>query len=127
MEEEQAALIAELPSLIQTLTTGDFDGSDGLPIGGDPNDFEAVEDLHVGVVTSDMGTGGFVVPSCARSDFGDDGLLRTQGNRAAGCMASYPGFFGFRSGDDPDAFANEVACVAVTGAGGCSCASGQIC
>jgi hypothetical protein len=119
MDQEQAALIAELPSLIRILTTGDFDDSDGLPLGDDPNDFEPVKDLHVGIVTSDMGTGGFMVPTCARSDFGDDGLLRTQGNVAAGCMATYPPFLGFVTGGDPDAFATQVACVAVTGTGGC--------
>jgi hypothetical protein len=116
MDQEQAALIAEFPSLIRILTSGDFD-QDGALDG--PNDFEAVKDLNVGVITSDMGTGGFTVPTCARSDFGDDGILRTQGNTAAGCMATYPAFLNFRTGGDSDAFATQVACVAVTGTGGC--------
>ena len=120
MGEEQLKLIVEFPSLIRILTTGDFNQSDGLPVGDDPNDFEPVKDLNVGIVTSDMGTGGFTVPTCARSDFGDDGILRTQGNTGnPACMATYPAFLNFRTGGDPAAFAGQVACVAVTGTGGC--------
>jgi hypothetical protein len=79
------------------------------------------DSLHTGVVTSDMGTGGFVVPTCREPNYGDDGVLRSTGNAAiAGCMASYPPFLTFDpSTDDGRAFATDVACVAVTGSGGC--------
>jgi len=118
MTEEQASLTAELPRLVRILASGDFD-EDGS-VGG-PGDFEPF-DLHVGVITADMGTGGFTVPTCARSDFGDDGILRTQGRTdIPGCMATYPQFLAFQpaSGGDPSAFATDIACVATTGTGGC--------
>lgn len=54
MEDEEAALARELPTLIRILATGDFDPADGLPWGDDPDDFDPIEDLQVGVVTSDM-------------------------------------------------------------------------
>ncbi|HEY8429936.1 MAG TPA: hypothetical protein VIL20_16250, partial [Sandaracinaceae bacterium] len=62
------------------------------------------------------------VPTCARSDFGDDGILRTQGNTAnAECMATYPSILNFDAarGDSPTDFAEDVTCVAVLGTGGC--------
>jgi hypothetical protein len=37
--------------------------------------YPAVKDLHVGVVSSDLGTPGSTVPGCDDSDRGDDGLL----------------------------------------------------
>lgn len=118
MDEEQASLIAQLPLLVEVLGTGDFD-RDGSATG--PEDFPPF-DLHVGVVTSDMGSGGFTVPTCARSDFGDDGILRTQGRiDIAGCMATYPMFLRFRpsGGETPEEFAREATCVTAAGTGGC--------
>jgi len=118
MSEEQESLSAELPRLVRILASGDFD-EDGST--GGPSDF-APFDMHVGVVTSDMGTGGATVPTCARSDFGDDGVLRSQGRTdITGCMAVYPMFLDFDPSDgrDPNAFATDMACVATTGTGGC--------
>ncbi|MFK7984589.1 MAG: hypothetical protein AB8I08_01075 [Sandaracinaceae bacterium] len=119
MTEEQASLAIEFPRMINILASGDFD-QDGSLDGED--DFEPVRDLNVGVITSDMGTGGHTVPTCARSDFGDDGVLRTQGRTdISGCMATYPMFLNFRPADGGSAtdFASDVACVANTGTGGC--------
>ena len=73
MQEEQASLAEQLPRLIQVLASGDQDG-DGI------EDFPPVKSLQVGVITSDMGTGGFSVPTCSDSNFGDDGKLRSIGN-----------------------------------------------
>jgi hypothetical protein len=113
MTEEQASLAAAFPTLITALTTGDLTG-DGTA------DFPAVEDMHVGVITADMGTGGFSVPTCTESDFGDDGVLRTQGNTAlSGCSATYPSFLSFGAGTDVATFATDFACVATVGTGGC--------
>ncbi|MFW5921522.1 MAG: hypothetical protein ACOCUS_06755, partial [Polyangiales bacterium] len=82
--------------------------------------FPPVEDLNVGVVTSDMGTGGFSVPTCEDSADGDDGILQTDGNTSvSGCMGTYPNFLNFMPGDDVDAFANDFSCVARLGTGGC--------
>jgi len=75
----------------------------------------------VGVVDSDMGTGGFLVPTCFESNFGDDGILQTRGNTAiSGCAESYPSFLEFQPArDDPTVFAADVTCVAALGTGGC--------
>ncbi|MCB9599842.1 MAG: hypothetical protein H6720_05740 [Sandaracinus sp.] len=116
MAQEQNALSRELPNLVRVLASGDIEG-DGT------QEFPPVRSLQVGVVTSDMGTGGFIVPTCSNSRFGDDGVLRDRGNTARpGCMAMYsPRFFSFEpaGGGDPTAFANEVTCVAAMGTNGC--------
>ena len=115
MSEEQVALSNELPRLVRVLASGDAD-EDGT------QDFPPVRSLQIGVVSSDMGTGGFLVPTCSESSFGDDGVLRTEGNVARpGCMATYPSFLSFRPADggDPSAFASDVTCVAAMGTNGC--------
>jgi hypothetical protein len=116
MAEEQASLAAELPSLVRSLVEPPDADADGQP------DWVPIPDLRVGVVTTDMGTGGFAVTTCVRSDFGDDGVLRTAGNPGlTGCMATYPPFLQFEpSGGTPaEAFAADVSCVATVGTGGC--------
>jgi len=113
MSEEQESLAAQLPRLVTVLTTGDLD-SDGTA------DFTPVEDLHLGVVTADMGVGGFTVPTCSPGDFGEDGILRTEGNTSiSGCSSTYPKFLQYTTGDDASAFAMDGACVATVGTGGC--------
>lgn len=115
MSQEQNALSRELPNLVRVLASGDIEG-DGV------QEFPPVRSLQVGVVTSDMGTGGFTVPTCSNSRFGDDGVLRRRGNTAiSGCMAEYASFFEFRpaEGGDAAAFAREVSCVANMGTNGC--------
>ena len=120
MSEEQVALTREFPRLVRVLASGDSTNPpDGV------RDFQPVRSLHVGVVTSDMGTGGFTTATCGNGTagfmFGDDGILRTQGRTAIpGCMASYPAIFDFvRDSTDPDAYATDVSCVATVGTGGC--------
>lgn len=124
MSEEQASLEAQIPRLARALATGDIEG-DGV------QDFPALESVRVGVVTSDMGTGGYAVPTCDRGtfgvDFGDDGVLLTRGrDDLPGCAASYPAFAEIGADDiDPsdttalDAFTQHVSCVATVGTGGC--------
>jgi len=119
MLEEQASLGTELPRLVRVLTSGDRTGD-----GPTPDDFQAVKNLHVGVVTSDMGVGGFNVPTCTRAAmFGDDGLLRTVGNTSVtGCMATYPRFLEYIPGvspQTPDQFGADFRCVAAAGTTGC--------
>jgi len=113
MAEEQDALAREIPRVVQALATGDAD-ADGV------QDFPAIASLRTGVVTTDMGTGDFVVPTCSNARAGDDGILRTRGNTAiAGCEATYPSFLDFSSSDDATSFAREVGCVATIGTNGC--------
>ncbi|MDH5492337.1 MAG: hypothetical protein OEY14_10320 [Myxococcales bacterium] len=117
MVHEQAALAREIPTLIRALASGELlDPTSGAVI----QEFAAVRSLQVGVITSDMNTGGVTVRGCDSPTNGD-GILRTQGNTAAGCMATYPSFMEFQPAGalTPDEFATDVACVAVTGTGGC--------
>ncbi len=113
MNEEQASLVMQLPRLVRVLATGDLDG-DGIP------ETAPVRDLHLGVITPDMGTGGFSVPTCANPRFGDDGVLQTAGDTSsAGCMSTYPSFLTFDpTTDDPMAIAADLACMA-RGTAGC--------
>ncbi|MGE0788563.1 MAG: hypothetical protein AB7S26_23000 [Sandaracinaceae bacterium] len=124
MAEEQANLTREFPRIVTIMATGDFDGDGDVAGDGEPDDpdFDPVASLQIGVVTSDMGTGGFTVPTCANSQFGDDGILRTVGNLTiGGCSATYPSFLNFSPGGSttPMQFASDVSCVATTGTGGC--------
>ncbi len=113
MVDEQASLTVQLPTLVSVLVTGDRD-RDGIP------EFPPVQDLHVAVVTTDLGSGGSDVPSCG-SAAGDDALLRTRGNTSsAGCMETYPPFLTFVPGEvEPTRFAADLACVGRVGTAGC--------
>lgn len=116
MTEEQANLAAGLPVLIEQLITPPDLNGDMQP------DWLPVENLQVGVITPDLGSGGFLVPTCDNADFGDDGLLRTIGDTSQpGCMPSYPTFLGYDPAGSVSAteFAAEVACVTTVGTGGC--------
>ena len=81
MTEEQASLTSEFPRMINILASGDFDQDGDFAGDGEAGDedFRPVRDLNVGVITSDMGAGGFTLPTCRAADFGDDGILRSQG------------------------------------------------
>ncbi len=114
-EWTQAPLVAAFPEFFDALASGDHDG-DGTV------DAHPFRSIHAGVITTDMGTGGFVVPTCARPDFGDDGILRTAGHTdIAGCEASYPATLRFDAdgGEDIAAFTTPLGCVTNVGSGGC--------
>ncbi|MEM6954734.1 MAG: hypothetical protein AAF411_02370 [Myxococcota bacterium] len=106
MREEQASLAEEIPGLINALATGQL---------GD-REFPAVRDLRVGVVSTDMGTGGFG-NLCPEPMRGDDGVLI----RGSGCDSPDMPFLGFQPdlGGDANAFATSVACRANLGTAGC--------
>ena len=115
MQEEQASVVAEMPDIVQALSSGDvdFDGEEDVtPVGS----------LHIGVVTTDMGTGGFVVPTCDNRTFGDDGRLRSEGSPSIdGCAAAYPEFLIFEPerGVDASQFAFSAGCLIAAGSTGC--------
>ncbi len=119
MAEEQASLAREFPKLIRVLATGDKDGNGTM-------DFQPVKDLHVGIISSDLGSLDYGVPTCTTT-FGDDGAMRNRGNTALtgmpACLATYPdAFFSFQPGApgaNSDQFIRNVECVAVMGTGGC--------
>ncbi len=114
MNQEQAALRAQFPKLIETLTTGQRPGK--AP-------FAAVHDLHLAVVSSSLLLPGSVGSGCDTK--GDDGIFQHQSNPSGdatlvNCKPSYPPFLQFRSGvDDPIATANDFACIATLGTAGC--------
>jgi hypothetical protein len=110
--------------------------------------YPPVKSMHVGVISSDLGTPGSVVPSCANSDAGDNGFLnpirnglaiRTHqpwmtappGRRPARCtmdMNQYPTFLTFDSmqinPNDPMQtyqrnFRDDFVCNAYLSTGGC--------
>jgi len=116
MTEEQAALADQIPRMARVFATGDLDG-DGV------QDVPALHSVRIGTVSSDMGTGGFAVPTCVGSDFGDDGILSQAGRTdQPGCAASYPQYAELSSGapaSELDAFVEQVACTAQLGTGGC--------
>lgn len=107
--QEQSSLAAEMPNLIQALASGDSEG----------RIFPPVSDLRVGFITSDMGTGGFTIPTCNEPNFGDDGIL-TRGTACGASPADAP-YFGLRpaSGDDVAAFGDTMACLTQVGTQGC--------
>ena len=109
MGEEQTSLAAQIPAIVDALTTGH------VPTG---ETFDPVTDLHLGVVDTDMGTGRFLVPTCSDSGFGDDGLLRFVGDASdPACRSTYPPFLTFPGGGDT--LAQDFACVARVGTNGC--------
>ena len=113
MAEEQESLARELPNIVRAITSGDVD-LDGR------QDFTPVGSLQVGVISSDMGTGGFRVPTCAEPGFGEDGIFRTVGSSGPDCEAMYPPFLTFEpaAAITPEEFARDVGCVTRLGTGG---------
>jgi len=116
MTEEQSKLASQIPHIARVFATGDIDG-DGV------QDVPAVRSVRIGTVSADLGTGGHVVPTCERAEFGDDGILTTNGRTAiSGCLASYPAWAELGAGASPsdvDAFVSQVTCTAQLGTGGC--------
>jgi hypothetical protein len=115
MRDEQRALAIEFPKLINVLTSGDRT-QDGV------QDFPPVKDLHLGVVSSDLGLGGINSGGC--TGFGDDGILQgTAAPDAVECSASTftPPFLTYRrtNNDDPAQLAKDFKCIATLGVDGC--------
>jgi hypothetical protein len=116
MRQEQAALRAQFPRLIHTLTTGTKP---------DGTTFPPVHDIHLGVVSTDMGIVGVAnnFPGCNSQQEvlgGDDGLLQHRGNTSPGCKSEYPPFLQFTLGaDDPELVAQDFSCIADLGTAGC--------
>jgi hypothetical protein len=118
MKEEQENLAAEFPNLIQSLLNPPDHDGDTVP------DHVPVKDLHIGVVSTDMGTGGYTVETCADPTDGDDGVLQHDPNPlVSGCEASYPTFLSYESEEpDPGAIgymATGFGCIATLGTDGC--------
>ena len=118
MAEEQASLASSFPLLIESLLMPpDLDG-DTIP------DHVPVKDLHIGVVSSDMGTGGYPVDSCPDPIDGDNGELQhTPNPTIPGCETVYPTYLSYES-EEPDVPAIDLmatgsGCIATLGTDGC--------
>jgi hypothetical protein len=109
MKEEQLALSQQFKNIITVLTTGKRAGKP---------DFTPATDLHLAVVSSDLGTPGInTIPKCVGA--GDDGVMQNAGH-GPGCSASYPRFLTYDAKvQQPDQTANDFACVAMLGTDGC--------
>lgn len=92
MRRHQAKLLAQVEALVDGLATPKCRSRSNpdRPLHVcDPNDpaevaaFTPIVDLHVGVISTDLGTPGFTVPGCDDSDRGDDGLLNPLRNGPA--------------------------------------------
>jgi len=68
--EQQANLATSFPSLLQSLLDPPLDPDTGSP------EHVRITDLHVGVVSTDMGSGGYELVTCDDAIDGDDGVLQ---------------------------------------------------
>jgi hypothetical protein len=114
MVEEQESLVAAFRGMAAALATGDLD-EDGVP------DFPAATDLHVAVVTSDLG-------AFDATDEGDglrpvpcgaDGVLRGDDGVLEQVCGGTERFLSHADGDSIDAFSEGFACLARVGTDGC--------
>ena len=92
MAQEQAKLRAQIPRMIGVLTTGDRTPENGF----ENNDFQPVKDLHLAVVSSDMGLPGLAPgdnpdTTGACNGTGDDGRFRRNISEAIAEGMSCPG------------------------------------
>ncbi|MEZ4411044.1 MAG: hypothetical protein R3A52_31875 [Polyangiales bacterium] len=127
MRDNQTTLARQFDVLMETLLS---------PSGAT----RAVDSLHVGVVSSDLGTPGSTVPSCVNSDVGDDGLLNpirngqslrghqpwataAPGARPPRCTMDpnqYPNFMEFDANTtNATAFREDFVCNSLLSVGGC--------
>ena len=134
MRDNQLNLARNFGPLLDPLIAPPLDPGTGRPR------HPPVRSLHLGVISTDLGTPGSMVPSCADSDVGDDGLLNPVRNgaatrshppwttappnvRPARCehrADQYPSFLDFDVvRTDPEAFREDFVCNAYLSVGGC--------
>jgi len=115
MGEEQRSLREQIPLLVRGLTSPPL-GTDGMPL------WNAVQSLHVAIVTTDLGTSGITLAhgralGCGADSslgvWGRDAAFRADASCGAGPVASWS------EGDDVDSFATSVGCLAQAGTSGC--------
>jgi hypothetical protein len=116
MSQEQAALRDQFPLLITSLTNGRTSSGAHFP---------ALTDLHLGVVSTDMGLAGIAnnYPGCNTARHvrgGDDGILLHPGVTGPGCNTDYPAFLTYTEGrDDSSKLATDFGCISSLGTAGC--------
>jgi hypothetical protein len=101
MREEQLALTGTFTAFVDMLTSFDLG---------------PVTSLHFGIVSGDMGTGGYPVTSCEGD--GDDGVLQhTPTGDVTGCDATYPTFLTLDAAAPDEAFSKDFSCIGSLGEG----------
>lgn len=116
MSLEQEALTQRFPELIAELVNPAIDPGTGRPV------HPPVEDLNIGVISSDMGTMGQTVSTCSDPVDGDNGCFLSTSTRP-GCSSSYPTFLSRNESNagtyTPDQMAQDFTCIATLGTRGC--------
>ena len=110
MTEEQHAVAQALPYIARALATGDVN-EDGV------QDYPAFRTLRIATTSTDQGADGFASIGCR--DVPGESLRTEPGPDLDHCAGSYPPVQAFVEGEDPEAFAEAVACVAQMGTNGC--------
>ncbi|MFK8004099.1 MAG: hypothetical protein AB8H86_31325 [Polyangiales bacterium] len=106
MARAQADLARQLPRFLDVITSG------RSPQG---TRFDPLWRIRIGVISADLGSGGFEHPSCAEPNFGDDGILIRDR-----CEVNAPPFLQFRAGEsDAELFTEQAQCLATLGEDGC--------
>jgi hypothetical protein len=112
MAEEQQNLSQNFPKLIEALRSQSLGNK--------------IPNVHIGVITSDLGAGDYGLPSCEQAG-GDRGKLQAQ-PRIAGCTPPSQSFISYEDGvtniesatSDPIEQVKEAfRCIAEVGTGGC--------
>ncbi|MBO6934459.1 MAG: hypothetical protein JJ863_05780 [Deltaproteobacteria bacterium] len=114
MMEEQLRLKDSVRGLLEALALGrDAEGTVGA--------FAPVEDLHVGVITTDIGAGPTMLPGGVCPMPGDDGILLNETRSgAATCSDTFETrFLTYDPGVGINALADDLTCLASVGLDGC--------
>ena len=126
MAAEQGNLRTAFPNLISAILNPPLDPETGKRV------HAPVRDLHLGVVSVDMGVGGYPgIETCGKDDpgydlmFGDNGVLQNTPHGAE-CDSGYPSFLSYMisATDEPNLadvtkISNDFGCIAVLGTDGC--------
>ena len=114
MAEEQSNLTGSLRQLLEALTDPPDEDQDGQL------DYRFVTDLHLGVISSDMGSGGYDVAGCPNPDGGDAGALRHEPSPdLPRCDPAYPSFLTYEVRQPDLGIDDDFTCIATLGTGGC--------
>jgi hypothetical protein len=118
MSQEQDNLARNLPRLIQDLLSPPVDPETGDLVR------HPVLDLHVGVISTDMGAGGHAWEPCTEPVHGDDGVLRSTPDASTSrCGGPFPRFLSYESEwpreAEVDQLAHDFGCIANLGTDGC--------
>ncbi|MCA9664490.1 MAG: VWA domain-containing protein [Myxococcales bacterium] len=127
MGEEQQNLVQNFPRLIEALRADSL-GADGTgkPCNEGTREGCRIPNVHIGVVSSDLGAGTYGLPSCERQG-GDAGRLQKDA-RVAGCQPPADAYISYIDGqtnipnagsDTVQAVKDAFTCIARLGTDGC--------